>query len=104
MTVASGEDPTVPDEPLVAARPDQRFLTLPQVADELSISMSQTYAIVKSGELKALKLGGRGVWRVERSQLEEYIQACYAMTSKALRSGGPAGDGADPTGEPIADG
>ena len=40
---------------------------------------------MKSGELKALELDGRGVWRVERSQLEEYIQACYAMTSKALR-------------------
>ena len=57
-----------------------RFLQLSDVAEILNISASQTYALVRSGELPAIKIGGRGQWRVERSQLEEYIQRCYAET------------------------
>lgn len=37
-----------------------RFLKLTDVAEELNISMSQTYAIVRSGELSAIQVGGRG--------------------------------------------
>ena len=57
-----------------------RFLQLTDVAEILNISSSQTYALVRSGELPAIKIGGRGQWRVERSALEEYIQRCYAET------------------------
>jgi hypothetical protein len=35
---------------------------------------------VRSGDLPAIKIGGRGQWRVERSALEEYIQHCYDQT------------------------
>lgn len=59
-----------------------RFLTLDDVAEVLNISMSQTYALVRSGSLKAMKIGGRGVWRVEESALEDYIEQCYAETEK----------------------
>ncbi|MCW2622226.1 MAG: binding domain protein excisionase family [Frankiales bacterium] len=58
----------------------ERFLQLADVADLLNISSSQTYALVRSGELPAIKIGGRGQWRVERSQLEEYIQRAYVDT------------------------
>ena len=58
----------------------ERFLQLADVAEILNISSSQTYALVRSGELPAIKIGGRGQWRVERSALEEYIQRCYAET------------------------
>ncbi|HEU0103099.1 MAG TPA: helix-turn-helix domain-containing protein [Mycobacteriales bacterium] len=58
----------------------ERFLQLSDVAEVLNISASQTYALVRSGELPAIKIGGRGQWRVERSQLEEYIQRAYAET------------------------
>ena len=58
----------------------QRFLQLTDVAEILNISSSQTYALVRSGELPAIKIGGRGQWRVERSVLEDYIQRCYAET------------------------
>jgi excisionase family DNA binding protein len=57
-----------------------RFLQLTDVAEILNISSSQTYALVRSGELPAIKIGGRGQWRVERSALEDYIQRCYAET------------------------
>ena len=57
-----------------------RFLQLTDVAEILNISSSQTYALVRSGELPAIKIGGRGQWRVERTVLEDYIQRCYAET------------------------
>jgi len=60
--------------------PTDRFLTLPDVADVLNISASQTYALVRSGELEAIKIGGRGQWRVERDKLETYIARMYDQT------------------------
>ncbi|CAO5147567.1 prophage regulatory protein [Frankia sp. AiPs1] len=59
---------------------NDRFLQLSDVADILNISSSQTYALVRSGELPAIKIGGRGQWRVERSELEAYIQRAYEQT------------------------
>lgn len=61
-----------------------RFMPLSEVADVLSISASQTYALVRSGELPAIKVGGRGQWRVERSELESYIARCYEQTRSFL--------------------
>jgi excisionase family DNA binding protein len=57
-----------------------RFLQLSDVAEILNISAAQTYALVRSGELPAIKIGGRGQWRVERTELENYIQRCYSQT------------------------
>ena len=54
-----------------------RFLTLGEVAEILNISSAQVYALVRRGELRAIKIGGRGQWRVEVSQLEDYIQRMY---------------------------
>jgi len=62
-----------------------RFLQLADVAEELSVSMSQVYHMVRSGELPAIKVGGRGQWRVERARLEEYIQHRYAETAQWVR-------------------
>ena len=57
-----------------------RFLTLADVADVLNISASQTYALVRNGDLEAIKIGGRGQWRVERDKLESYIARMYDET------------------------
>ena len=59
---------------------DTRFLTLADVAEVLNTSSAQVYALVRRGELPGIKLGGRGQWRVERVQLEEFIQRMYADT------------------------
>ena len=63
-----------------------RFLRLSDVAEELNISMSQTYALVRSGDLPAIKVGGRGQWRVEARALEEYIQRKYGETEEFIRT------------------
>ena len=54
-----------------------RFLTLADTAEVLAISVSQAYALVRSGELPAIKVGGNGHWRVERTVLEAYIDGKY---------------------------
>lgn len=59
---------------------DPRFLTLADVAEVLNTSSAQVYALVRRGDLPAIKIGGRGQWRVERSQLEDFIQRMYAET------------------------
>lgn len=55
----------------------RRFLTLDRVAEELGITRAHAYAMVRRGEVPAIKVGGGGHWRIERSALEEYIVAGY---------------------------
>jgi excisionase family DNA binding protein len=64
-----------------------RFLTLDDVAEELATSPAQLYALVRSGALEAIKIGGRGQWRVERDRLEAYIVKCYSETERLVRAG-----------------
>ncbi|WP_436523436.1 helix-turn-helix domain-containing protein [Actinoplanes sp. HUAS TT8] len=64
---------------------EARFLLLSDVAAELNVSDSQVYHMVRSGELPAIKIGGRGQWRVERAKLEEYIQGKYTETATWVR-------------------
>lgn len=42
-----------------------------------SISSSQAYALVRSGELRAIQIGGRRQWRVELSEIEAYIERAH---------------------------
>jgi excisionase family DNA binding protein len=72
----------MPHWSIVATERSARFLTLADVADVLNISASQTYALVRNGDLEAIKIGGRGQWRVERDKLEEYIARLYDQTRK----------------------
>ena len=58
----------------------QRFIQLSDVSEILNISSTQAYALVRSGELNAIKVGGRGQWRVEATELENYIQRMYSET------------------------
>lgn len=59
-----------------------RFLTIADTAEILNISASQAYALVRSGELPAIKIGAHGHWRIERSVLESYIEAMYEQARR----------------------
>ncbi len=59
-----------------------RFYTLADVAEVLNTSSAQVYALVRRGELPAIKIGGRGQWRVEREKLEEFIATQYEQTQQ----------------------
>ena len=63
-----------------------RFLTLADVAETLNISSAQVYALVRGGDLPAIKIGGRGQWRVERAELESYIARMYEQTRSFVQS------------------
>jgi len=94
---------TVPSEP---GRPGRRFLQLADVAEVLNISSAQVYALVRSGELPAIKIGGRGQWRVEATELEAYIARMYEETRDFVTThrfgrpteGGEGDDTDDPDG------
>lgn len=72
-----------------------RFLQLADVAETLNISSAQVYALVRSGELPAIKIGGRGQWRVEATELENYIQRMYAETREFVSTHRFGGRGED---------
>ncbi len=77
---------------------EARFLNLAQVGDELGTSLSQAYALVRSGALRAIKVGGRGQWRVGRDDLEAYIAGAYVDTRAFVAAhphGGPSDTAAD---------
>jgi excisionase family DNA binding protein len=59
-----------------------RFLRVTDVAEILNISVHQAYALVRRGDLLAIRVGGRGQWRVERTELEAYIQRQYDDTRR----------------------
>lgn len=61
-----------------------RFLTLADVAEVLNTSTAQVYALVRRKELPAIKIGGRGQYRVEATRLEEFIERSYADTQTYL--------------------
>jgi hypothetical protein len=59
---------------------EPRFYTLEDVATVLNVRVAQVYALVP-----AVKLGGRGVWRVDRNQLEAYIERMHQETAEWAR-------------------
>ena len=65
---------------------ERRFLKLDDVAEMFSVSSAQAYALVRRGELRAIKLGGRGQWRVEMAEIEAYIERAYSETNSFLDS------------------
>lgn len=64
-----------------------RFLTVEQVAEELNVSVSQIRALLKSGELRGIQVGGRSVWRIAISDVEDYITEAYRLTTERIIAG-----------------
>ena len=60
--------------------PRRRFIPLSEVAEMFSISQAQAYALVRSGELRAIQVGGRRQWRVELAEIEAYIDRAHERT------------------------
>lgn len=74
--------------------PGPRFLTLKDVQAEMQVSPEQAMSLVRRGDLRALQVGGRGQWRIERVEFEAYIQRQYEAAARAIAAGhGPRGAG-----------
>ena len=54
-----------------------RFLTMADTAEVLNVTVDEAFALVRAGELPAIRVGEHGPWRVERSVLESFIDAQY---------------------------
>ncbi len=67
-----------------AESPGPRFLKLKDVATYLNVGESQVYTLVRSGALPAVKIGGRGFWRVDRERLDRYLEDLHADMGAAL--------------------
>lgn len=71
-------DPTPPQDP------SPRFMRIQHITEKLATTGSQVYALLRTGELQGIQIGGRKQWRIERSKLEEWIQARYQATRQDL--------------------
>jgi excisionase family DNA binding protein len=65
----------------------RRFLTIEQAAEELNVSSSQSRALLKTGELRAIQIGGRGLWRIASKDLEDYIECAYRAAAERIAAG-----------------
>ena len=54
-----------------------RFLTIADTAELLALSASDVHQLIASGELPAIRIGAKGQWRIERAELEGFIEAKY---------------------------
>ncbi len=73
-----------------AAMPSQqRFLSIPDVAEVLNVSVRQVRSLLSSGELRGIQIGGRGVWRIEDAELERYIARQYQRTAEQVSDDAP---------------
>jgi excisionase family DNA binding protein len=79
-------------------KPSPRFLTIDQVATELNIGQPLVRGLLKSGELRGFQLGGRGVWRIGASDVEDFITEAYRRTAERIAAGELKDDG-DPGAE-----
>jgi excisionase family DNA binding protein len=52
---------------------DERYLTLPEVADQLKVSRRTVYRWIKSGELNAYQFGRD--YRITESALKDFLEA-----------------------------
>lgn len=82
-----------------------RFLSVADAAEVLAVDVETVHELILSGELPAIRVGERGPWRVERTQLELWIDDQYEAARRrsawhqgefsnvvelsGVRSGGP---------------
>lgn len=60
------------------------FVPLERIMEELSISRAQAYALVRSGQTRAIQVGRRGQWRVSLKEFEAYIDRSYEETATLI--------------------
>ncbi|GAA4367837.1 helix-turn-helix domain-containing protein [Agromyces bauzanensis] len=59
-----------------------RFLTVADAAEVLAVDVQTVDDLIRSGELPAIRVGSSGPWRVERAQLEVWIEEQYEQTRR----------------------
>jgi excisionase family DNA binding protein len=65
----------------------RRFLTIEQVAEELAVGDPLVRSLLKTGRLRGIQIGGRGVWRIGAKDLDDYIEDAYRVTAERIAAG-----------------
>ncbi|MUK03260.1 excisionase family DNA-binding protein [Vibrio cholerae] len=63
-----------------------------QAGEELNVQRTTVMGLIKTGELPAIQVGGRGQWRIERTKLEDYIATAYERARVEIAREGQPGD------------
>ncbi len=56
---------------------ESRFLTVQEVADLMRVSSMTVYRLIKSGELRAARVGRS--FRVRQEDIDEYLESSYTQ-------------------------
>ncbi len=64
--------------------PEHQFLTATDVAETLKVDVRVVWGLLKTGELRGFQVGGRKMWRIEASALDDYIQRQYDRAARSL--------------------
>ncbi|MHA7289542.1 helix-turn-helix domain-containing protein [Arthrobacter sp. MDT3-24] len=64
-----------------------RFLTIAQAAEELNVNHNQIRALLRTGELRGIQVGGRGLWRIGANDIEDFIAEAYRQTAERIATG-----------------
>jgi len=66
------------------AGPEHRAVyTVAEVAEMLSLSRGSTYALIRSGDIPALKMGAR--WIVPKRRFHDWLDGCRVATLEEVR-------------------
>lgn len=60
------------------------FLTIADTAELLNVAESTIRKMIKSGELPAVQIGSRGLWRISPESIDEYIAESYKKTRASV--------------------
>lgn len=52
-----------------------------RVAEDLAVGLPTVRVLLKADELRGIRIGGRGLWRVGTKDLEDYIEQAYRVTA-----------------------
>lgn len=78
-------------EPMPTTEPEKprfpKLLTLAQVQEILNVGMPALRALLSSGELRGVQLGGRRMWRVSEDDLGAYLERAYKETQDRIAAG-----------------
>lgn len=66
---------------------DYNFYTIADVADMLKVSPGAVRNLINNQELRAIQIGGRGLWRIEQNALEDFIKQQYQQSAQRLEAG-----------------
>ena len=63
------------------------FLTIADVAERLQLSAQGVRALIMSGDLPAIQVGARHLWRIPEDAFDSYVEAQLERTRSLVSAG-----------------